>query len=169
LVRKNAEVREWVGLFSANGIPVQSNLTTNLLQTSQKRLLADLLRITILPKSPSDALIELLRIGFFEVPRVDLYRITRALEGVNYSLPRKIELFEFMLDDMLLEGVVGENLSKWTSVRAQILALRSIAQSDLITFLRALVAQSGITDFVRSLSGLSGLESLYDLLAHIEM
>lgn len=87
----------------ANGIPVQSNLTTNLLETAQKRLLSDLLRIVLLPKSPSDSLIELLRIGFFEVPRVDLYRITRALEEVNYRLPRKIELFEFMLDDMLLE------------------------------------------------------------------
>lgn len=152
----------------ANGIPVQSNLTTNLLETSQKRLLADLLRIVLLPKSPSDSLIELLRIGFFEVPRVDLYRITRALEEVNYRLPRKIELFEFMLDDMLLEGVVGENLSIWQSVRTQILALRSITQGNLVGYLQALVIQSGITNFVRNLSGLSGLESLYDLLAHIE-
>ena len=113
LVRKNAEVREWVAFMQANGVPVQSNLTTNLLDTAQKRLLGDLLRITLLPKSPSDSLIELLRIGFFEVSRVDLYRITRALEDVNRRISRKIELFEFLLDDMLLEGVVGDNITQW--------------------------------------------------------
>jgi DNA helicase II / ATP-dependent DNA helicase PcrA len=121
LVRKNAEVREWVEFITSNGISVQSNLTTNLLDSGEKRLLCDLLRVVALPKSPSDALIELLRIGFFAVPRIDLYRLTRALEEVNYRLTRKMELLEFLLDDTLLEGVVGENISLWQKVRAQII------------------------------------------------
>ncbi len=167
-MRTNTEVRTWSELLRANGVPIQSNITSNLLDSDEYSLLRDIFRILEGPSIPTEALIELLRIGFFKCSRTDLYRMTRALEEVNYRLTRKMGLFEFILDDTLVEGIVGDGLSHWQGIREQILELRSIQTSRLSPQVESIIRSAKVSEFVRARSGISGLERLYALLGYIE-
>lgn len=94
--------------------------------------------------------------------------MTRALEEVNYRLTRKIGLFDFILDDTLLEGVVGENIEDWKRIRSLILDLRSIATTRLSAQIENILERTNMSKFVRAKSGISALERLYSILSHIE-
>jgi hypothetical protein len=62
--------------------------------------------VTVQAKVSNFELIELLRTGLFIDDRIGLYRITAKLEDINRQLPRKLGIFDLLLDDTTLESIV---------------------------------------------------------------
>lgn len=169
LVRKNSEIITWTEILESRGIPVTSRQKYNLFKTEEFRLLHFLIEIIALPQVPDFALIELIRIGIFGNDRIGLYKINKSVSDTNWTRTRKLSVFDMLLSPETLDLVVPETSWNWQAIGQQILTLRSLPQSDIISVLQALLQQLHIETFVQKQSGMMGISKIYKILEEIKL
>lgn len=120
-----------------------------------------ILKIASDSKIESFDLIEFIRVGISISDPLGLYRLLRNFEDYKRKNGLKIEFFEALSMDSLLEASVGERLPDWIGLRETLLRLRSAEITHPISAIQTFDRELDIRDFIRNKKGFSGLERLY--------
>jgi ATP-dependent exoDNAse (exonuclease V) beta subunit len=99
IVRTNREVEAWTDFFQNNNIPVESKLRADILSSRFVKLFLNLIKTIQDPHKNDAAIISLLRSSLFEIDKVDVLRLTRALYKKNYTTKWKLTIFDYLSED----------------------------------------------------------------------
>ena len=169
IVRWNKEVKIWTDLLQQNWLKVESKLKTDILKSDYIRLILNYLELINDPYSDEKFLIDLMRTNIVWLNQIDILKINKALYIVNYTRKNKINIIDYLLDDIYLDELNLKNKHDLIKFRDNLLNLWTIlSEKNFVEFFNIFLKKTNILFFIESNWNFDDIEDIFTLLNKIK-